>query len=128
MKKALIALLTMTTFGLGALASGTLQPRAPLPSVPDRDPFTVTKTMKCEIVLLKGPDRILVRDPKTGEQTPLILAKKAKVRAASKKDFNGRKKLTFADLAVGQEVKISWRPHTHEIVKLRVVKTSRNES
>ena len=86
-----------------------------------RPAFQAAKTMKCVVRQVAAPDLIQLLDLKTGEETVFKFAKKVRLRARHKNAFDGRKKLTFADLAAGQEVKIAFRPHTGEIFSLKVL-------
>jgi len=128
MKPFLAAFALLALLAPVATASGTLQPgfTSPPPDAPDRDPFQVTKTVKAQIVLLKAPNKVLIR--KDGEDIPLLLAENARLRARNRKLFDGRKRLTFEDLAIGQEVKVSYKPHTHRIVKIRVLRLPESDS
>lgn len=124
MKKGIL-LMILGLVGSAALASGTSVSNTSPPSV---DPFNATKTMKCVIVELKGPDMVLLEDPATGEKQPYRLAAGIRLKAKNKEDFGGKKRLTFEDLAVGQEVKVSIAPAKREVVSLRVISSAPDNS
>lgn len=112
-------------FSLGVFASGTSGTQSGAPSV---DSFAASKTMKCVIVAIKAPDMLMLEDIKTGDQTPFRLAEGIKLKARRMEVFEGRKVLSFNDLAVGQTVKVSVVPARHEIRTLKVLEPGRNDS
>lgn len=117
---AVIVLGTTTLFASGTSSSGTNV--GPTPNNQPNTAFTSTQTMVCLVVALKEPNLILLEDPKTGEKFPYRLASRIRLRAKNKADFDGRRKLTFADLAPGQEVKVSIAPARHEVISLKVLR------
>lgn len=117
--KRLFLMMIVSVFGVSAFASGTSGSQSNAPTV---DPFNATKTMKCVIVELKGPDMLLLEDPKTGEKQPYRLASKIRLKAKNKADFGGKKRLSFDDLAIGQEVKVTIAPARREVVSLKVIR------
>ncbi len=83
----------------------------------------MTETVKCVVVDVLDDGRIVVRDKETEEPFWLGYNEKTRFTAQDKKAF-GKKKLQAADLAVGHELKVTLRPTTGEVTKVRVLKKS----
>lgn len=127
MKRLSICLL-LGLCSVGVFASGTSGASGTQKSPPSVDPFAASKTMKCVIVAIRAPDMLMLENPKTGAKTPFRLAEGIKLKAKRLEVFDGRKVLTFKDLAIGQTVKVSVVPDRHEIRTLKVIAPSRNNS
>ena len=122
MKKLLLFSLLLV-FGTLVLASGPSGPtKTTTGPTANLEPHLVTRSMKCTIANLKAPDKLLLRDIKTGDEIVLKMAEKYKVRAKKKSDFAGRKKLGFEDLAIGQEIRVFYSPASREITSIKVMK------
>ncbi len=124
MKKFLLVLFAASILGPGlALASGSvgLPQGAPTAEV---DPLTVTETMKCRITAIEADGTILVQDEGAEESHPLAYGEKTRITAQRKKDFDGRRNLEISDLTVGQNLKVTHRPATGEVLQVKVLKKS----
>lgn len=127
--KKLVWFLLLSFCSIAVWASGTASgTSAARKGPPSADPFNATKTMKCVIVQLKNPNLVLLEDPDTGEKQPYRLSERIRLRAKNKADFDGRKKLTFADLAIGQTVKVSINSEKREVTSLKVIQISSDNS
>lgn len=123
MKKFLLVLFAASIFGPGlALASGSVN--LPQAGPVETDPLTVTETMKCRITAIEADGTILVQDEGSEEAHPLAYSQKTRITAQRKKDFDGRRKLELSDLVVGQDLKVTHRPATGEVLQVKVLKKS----
>lgn len=123
MKKTSFILLTLTLW-LGAsalMASGSSAPSIATPSTAP-DPLLVTETMKCRVTQIADRGQIKIQDPKTQEESWILVTEDTKLLAQDKKAFDGRRKLEHTDLAVGQTLRITHRPNTGEVVKIKVLR------
>lgn len=123
----------MKTFGIIAMAlvlslsastlwaSGSTAPAYATPETAP-DPLLVTQTMKCEVLEIAERGQVKIRDPKTQEVSWIQVTEDTKVLAQDKKAFDGRKKLERTDLAEGQMLRITHRPNTGEVVKIKVLR------
>lgn len=85
-------------------------------------PTAVTGTVECVIVEVREDRKLIVRDDQE-RQHEIQLPEKAKIKAASRRDFDGKKKLEFAQLRPGHELKITFLTATGEIVRVKVTGT-----
>ena len=67
------------------------------------------------------PDRIYLYDPEIEETHVVLISEKTRLSARRKKDFEGRRKLEFGDLAMGQTLKITYRLDDGRITSIQVV-------
>ena len=121
MKKTITMALALSFLVSGlALASG--------PSSPARDSFgeleslTVTETIRCVVTEVKADGTVLVRDSDGRPAHALPFTKKTRFVAQDKSEFDGRKKIAAADLKVGQQLKVTVRPATMEVMRVKVLK------
>ena len=125
MKKALFATLALSLLLTPQLlASGSSGTPGPTAAPAARDPLTVTATMKCTITTIKEAGTIMVRDGQGEPEHAMDVDHRTRVMAQDKNAFDGRKKLKIADLAVGQELKVTHRPATGEVLRIKVLKKS----
>jgi len=123
MKKALLLVLALTfLLSTQALASGSSG--APASASVPQDPLTVTETMKCIVTAVRQDGTVMVRDRKGEPEHPLRLTAKTRLSAQDKQAFDGRKKLDLADLAIGQSLRVTLRPATGEVTRIKVLKES----
>lgn len=85
--------------------------------------FSVTRRVQGQLVEV-GPApsyalRILMDDQR---ELTLSLEESVKLKAADKKAFEGRKKLTPDDLAAGQRVQVTFRAEPFKVLELKVLK------
>lgn len=85
-------------------------------------PTAVTASVDCVIVEVREARTLVVRDELDREHE-IQLPEKAKIKAENKRDFDGRKKLQFAQLRPGHELKITYLTATGEIVRVKVTGT-----
>ncbi|RMH19523.1 MAG: hypothetical protein D6696_10395 [Acidobacteria bacterium] len=123
MRKPILLVALVLLFAASVLPASTSQPgRRPWDESDGPSSASVVRTMTV-VVQKIGPDNTLqVIDKRTEEVHRIQLAGDVPIRARSKKDFDGRRKLTFADLAVGQRIKLTYRAADGKIVSLKVVK------
>ena len=110
-----VALLAPVT----ALASGTSYPSAATAS---SEPLLVTKSLKCRLVEIGPEASFKIVDPDSELETWIRLSEETNLRAQDRKAFDGRRKLELSDLAVGQMLRINYRPETGEILKVKVLR------
>ncbi len=67
------------------------------------------------------PARLYLFDPETEKTHVVVLSEKTKLTARSKKDFDGRRKLEFGDLASGQTLKVTYRLDDGRITSIQVL-------
>jgi hypothetical protein len=65
---------------------------------------------------------VLVWDGEDSPAFPLPYSKKTRFVAQDKSEFDGRKKLAIADLEVGHRIKMTVRPATKEVLRVKVLK------
>lgn len=123
----------MKSFGIIALAlvlslcastvwaSGSTAPAYATPETAP-NPLLVTETMKCEVLEIAERGQVKIRDPKTQEVSWILVTEDTKLLAQDKKAFDGRRKLEHTDLAEGQVLRITHRPNTGEVVKIKVLR------
>ena len=104
------------------LASGPSSPaRAPFA---EQDALTVTETIRCVVTEIREDGVIIVQDVDESPAHPLPFGKKTKFVAQNKNEFDGKKKLAAADLKVGHQLKVTVRPATGEVVRVKVLKST----
>ena len=89
-------------------------------------PSEVVSTMKF-VVHEVGTNRTLVLVDEDQERPHRIqLSENIPLTAKSKKEFQGRKKLEFGDLAVGQRVKVTFKSESGEIVRVKILESAQS--
>lgn len=117
--------LAILLFALAAAAPAA----ASIPELPDReqdglDPRALVGFRKCEITEV-GPDRTIIVWDEVDQATHRIqLSPQVKLRAVTRRQFDGRKKLVFEDLAEGQRVKVNYRKNDGRILRIDVLPES----
>lgn len=107
-----------------ALASGRTDPAPSNPiMVPgEEQSFRPTVVMQCKVVeVFEQHRRLMVEDVKTGERHYIHVAEEVGIKAKSKKDFDGRRKLAFGDFVVGQTLNVTLEADTFLPLKIRVL-------
>lgn len=85
-------------------------------------PTAVTATVDAVILEVREERTLIVRDGEDREHE-ILLPEDAKIRADNRRDFDGMKKLEFAQLRPGHQVKITFLTASGEIVRLKVTGT-----
>ena len=86
------------------------------------DPTSVTASAKLEVRRVENePNRLYLFDPETEKTHVVVISEKTKLTARRKKDFDGRRKLDFADLTSGQTLKITYRTDDGRITSIQVL-------
>ena len=81
----------------------------------------VVRTLKM-VIKDVGPDnQITLFDPATEQEHQVVIDDRVKLRAKSKKLFDGRKTLVAGDLARGQTVRLAVRADSGRILQLTVL-------
>ena len=107
-----------------ALASGRTGPTHPNPIIipGEEQSFKPTVVLQCKIVeVFEQHRRLMVEDLKTGERHYIHVADQVGIKAKSKKDFGGRRKLAFGDFIVGQTLNVTLAADTYQPMKIRVL-------
>ena len=124
MRKTILWTLCLALIACGtAFASGTSGP-SPATGSFGADPHMVTETIRGTVTRVVGDGGVFVRIAEDQPEFLLPYSDDTRFVAQSKKEFDGRKKLRPADLKSGHELKITLRPATLEIVKVKVLKQS----
>ena len=118
MKSALAFFVLAAAFAATAVAS--------IPEMPDREqdglnPRALVGFRKCEITEVRADRTIIVWDDLDQATHRIQLSPKVKLRAVKKRQFDGRKKLVFEDLAEGQQVKVNFRKTDGTILQIDVL-------
>lgn len=87
-------------------------------------PTEVTRSLKMVIKEIRDNNVLLVVDEKAETEHLLELSETVPLSAASRKDFDGRKKLDIADLQVGHRLKVTYRTEDQQVVRIKVLKAS----
>ena len=78
------------------------------------------REIKCYLREVADLGRIYVEDASGGAPYWIQLPDSVKLRAASKADFDGRKKLKLEDLEAGQRLELTLRKKSDEVMIVRV--------
>ena len=81
----------------------------------------VVAHLKCTITEIRPGQVLRILDEKTEQVHLLEFTPSIPLQAKNKADFEGRKKLNFEDLAVGQRIKMTYKVATNEILKIKVL-------
>ncbi len=99
--------------------------RKPPPPAPEKD-FRETdlkkslRRIRCDLHEVQDLGRIYVQELGGGAPYWIQLPNTVKIRAYSKADFDGRKKLKLEDLEAGQRLELTLRKKSDEIMIVRV--------
>ena len=124
MSKVYVILAVALVFATQALASGRTDPTTSNPiMIPgEEQSFRPTLVLQCKVVeVFEQHRRLMVEDVKTGERHYIHVADGVGIKAKSKKDFEGRKKLVFDDFVVGQTLNVTLEADTYRPLKIRVL-------
>jgi hypothetical protein len=123
-RTALVATAVLLLTGLPGLEGST--PNQGVSDAPDELPTGASATavvghLKCTITEIRPGQVLRILDDET-EQVHLVeFSPSIPLQAKNKKDFEGRKKLDFEDLAIGQRIKMTYKVATNEILKIKVL-------
>ncbi len=122
LQRTLILLAVAALLAAPAAASTPNQGPRPWDSAEDgASPSDVTRSVKCTIEKVEEPWAVELFDVDAETRHFVELNEKVTLTAKRKKDFGGRKKLGFSDLAEGQLVKLTYRVADGQIVRLQVL-------
>ena len=117
-----IALLTVALISPAAAMSSVDGAQSPWDSAEDGQyPTEVTRSVKLVVKEINPNGSVVFLDTEREESVAVQITEKVDLTAKKKKDFGGRKKLEFADLAVGQIVKLRYRTSDGEILSIQVI-------
>jgi len=107
-----------------AAASASVPTGVPSPWDSDdgEQPTSVTASVTCVILEVRDERMLLVRDELDREHE-IFIPEKAKIKPLKKKDFDGLKKLEFAHLRPGFELKLTFLRSSGEVVRVKVLST-----
>ena len=98
----------------GGVAPGPTSPAA-------TDPFLITSIVKVAVVAVDLEKQTFsVRDLKTEELVEVAITEEMEIKARKKKDFDGRRDLTLADLEPGQLLRLKVRDADGAVLHVRV--------
>ncbi|REJ73873.1 MAG: hypothetical protein DWQ36_10420 [Acidobacteria bacterium] len=87
------------------------------------DPAVATVVVDAVIARITAEGTLVLRPEEEGaEPIELRLPEEVRIRAQRKKDFDGRRKLEFADLRVGQRLRLTVLPAENRLVGVTVLK------
>ena len=123
-RTALVATAVLLLTGLPGLEGST--PNQGVSDAPDELPTGASATavvghLKCTITEIRPGQVLRILDDETEQVHLLEFTPSIPLQAKNKRAFDGRKKLAFEDLAVGQRIKITYKLATNEILKIKVV-------
>ncbi|MEJ2086325.1 MAG: hypothetical protein P8Y44_11705 [Acidobacteriota bacterium] len=84
-------------------------------------PTDVTRSVKLVVKEVHPNGSVVFLDTEREESMAVQVTESVELTAKKKKDFGGRKKLEFADLAVGQIVKVRYRTSDGQILSIQVI-------
>jgi len=84
-------------------------------------PTDVTRSVKLVVKEVHPNGSVVFLDTEREESMAVQVTDEVELTAKKKKDFGGRKKLEFADLAVGQIVKVRYRTSDGQILSIQIV-------
>lgn len=107
-----------------AAASASVPTGVPSPWESDDSgqPTSVTASVTCVIVEVRDERMLLVRDEFDREHE-IFIPEKAKIKPLKKKDFDGLRKLQFAHLRPGFELKLTFLRSSGEVIRVKVLST-----
>ncbi len=119
---------TTVTILAGLLLAAPLL--ASIPEIPDPDAGGIDAHMLigyrvCRVTEVREARTLVLFDEGDGQEHVISLDPKLKIRAQSKRQFDGRRKLQFEDLAVGQRLKVNFRKSDGGIVGIDVLKPAK---
>ncbi len=86
------------------------------------DPISITASAKLMVRRVEsGSARLYLYDPRSEETHVVVVPEKVELTARRKKDFGGRRKLEFGDLATGQTLKVTYRTDDGRITSIQVL-------
>lgn len=120
----LVATVVLLLTGLPGLEGST--PNQGVSDAPQELPTGASATavvghVKCTITEIRPGQVLRILDDETEQVHLLEFTPSIPLQAKNKKAFDGRKKLAFEDLAVGQRIKITYKLATNEILKIKVL-------
>jgi hypothetical protein len=116
-----LTLALLVAAGSGPVAASVRAAGAPT------GPNPAVATIAIDVVLTEiGDDGTLLLTPEEpgAEPIELRIPEGVKIRAQRKKEFDGRRKLEFADLQVGQRLRLTVLPSEQRLVDVTVLKTA----
>lgn len=113
--------LMVTPAALASVGGVTAQDDHPFEAEPGQPDAQIVRSVTLTIAKIGEDYTVELFDPKTEKKALLKLTDSVPLRAKSKKLFDGRKRLVFADLEKGQRVRISFRPDDGEILRVTVL-------
>lgn len=103
-----LAICILLGLSLGTALPAIASAPAVIPEGADANmPTSITAWVKCRVAEVRDDSTVVLVDFETETEHVVQLDDTVKIRARKKKDFNGRKKLGFADLREGQTVKVT---------------------
>ncbi len=118
--KYLVILLFTATAAMASGPSGPTDPRFEN----GNDPFLASQSFKGHIQKIDVPNLLQVKLEKSGKELILKVPDDIKLLARKKKHF-GKKNLEFSDFAVGQEIRVFFKPGKGTITSIKVLKPAR---
>ncbi|RPH57630.1 hypothetical protein EHM82_00850 [bacterium] len=90
----------------------------------DQTPTVVTQTVEARVVEVVPTDRTLIVVDEKERQHTVKIPEDVSIRAQSKKEFDGLRKLEFAHLREGQRLKLTFRSDDGRLVRIQVLRQS----
>lgn len=123
--RALFAVLAFAALLLPAALEASVPTggRQPWDSDDGPRPTAVTASVECVVLEVREDRTLLVRDELAREHVVQI-PESAKISARNRREFDGRKKLEFAELRAGHELKLTFLTASGAVVRVKVLGTA----
>ena len=115
----LVALFTLLSILIAGSAFASVRAAEP---VGGPDPAVATVAFDAEVREIRADGTLVLAPEKAGELIEIRIPEGVQIRAQKKKDFDGRRKLEFADLEVGQRLRLTVLPAEQRLVGVTVLK------
>lgn len=116
-RRLILALAVMLPLTASLPAAASI-PEIPDPNESEFDARQLFYSRKCQVRGVLEDRTVVLYDELSRKTHEIRLSEKVKLRAVAKKEFDGRKKLAFADFAEGQRVKVNVRKSDGRILRI----------
>jgi hypothetical protein len=122
MRQLIFALTAAVLLAAVPASASTPAPRSPWDSEDGTSPTEVTQTLKVRLTEVLATGKVRVVDPEEEREHVLHLGDTVEIRAQDKRMFDGRKKLTLADLRTGHQLKLTFLAEDGRLLRILVLK------
>ncbi|MDH3628552.1 MAG: hypothetical protein OEV00_08180 [Acidobacteriota bacterium] len=83
--------------------------------------FSTVDSRRCDLLEIRAEERVLrVFDKVTRKEVLVVIDERTVIRAQKKSSFDGRRRLEFADLAIGQELIVTTDTQSGQVSAIRI--------